>query len=101
MKIYISIPITGLPIDKVRERADLLKTQLSKSGNEVVNPLDVYAGKNPCYEDYICHDLRAMMDCDTIFFCKGWRQSCGCRIEHEVASMMLKFKRKSFNFIYE
>lgn len=87
-KIYISIPITGLPMQKVRERADLLKARLSRDGWQVVSPLDIYAGEKPEYADYICSDLRAMFDCDAIYFCRGWNLSCGCKIEHAVAVQM-------------
>ncbi|MDE7180084.1 MAG: DUF4406 domain-containing protein, partial [Muribaculaceae bacterium] len=77
-RIYISLPITGLDIKKVREKADLVKAKLSREGYDVVSPFDVYAGKNPAYEDYICYDLLAMLGCDAILFCEGWEKSCGC-----------------------
>lgn len=59
MKIYISIPISNLDINKVREKADLIKAKLSREGYDVVNPFDVFPGKNPTYEDHICYDLLA------------------------------------------
>lgn len=100
-RIYISIPISGLDIKKVREKADLIKAKLSRKGYEVVSPFDVYAGKNPSYEDYICYDLLAMLGCDAIYFCKGWELSCGCNIERDVARCYKKFGRKDFKLIYE
>lgn len=100
-KIYISLPISGLDIQKVREKADLIKAKLSREGYEVVSPFEVFAGKNPTYEDYICCDLRAMLDCDAIYFCKGWQLSCGCNIEHDVALRFKAHKKKDFKLIYE
>ena len=100
-KIYISIPITGLDIQKVREKADMIKAKLSRQGWEPVSPFDNYAGKNPSYEDYLCHDLQVMLDCDAILFCKGWQMSCGCNIEHDVAMRFKEYKRKDFKLIYE
>lgn len=85
MKIYVSIPITGHDIDDVREHADLIKGLLSRVGHNVVNPFEIYAGKNPTYADYLCSDLRALADCDAIFLCRGWRFSRGCRIERNFA----------------
>ena len=85
MKIYISIPISGHDEIEVREHADLVKSTLSRVGHEVVNPFDIYAGKNPTYADYLCADLRAMADCDAIFLCSGWQFSRGCRIERTFA----------------
>ena len=26
-----------------------------------------------------------MSECDTVYFCKGWENARGCKIEHEVA----------------
>ena len=100
-KIYISLPITGMNQQKVRERADLIKAKLSREGYEVVSPFDVYAGENPKYEDYICYDLLAMLGCDGIIFCKGWRFSCGCNIEHDVAMRFKAYRKKNFIIMYE
>lgn len=101
MKIYISLPISGLDRDKVREKADLIKAKLSKEGHQPVSPFDVFAGKKPSYEDYICYDLRAMLDCDGIIFCRGWEQSCGCNIEHDVAMRFKAHGKKDFKIFFE
>lgn len=95
MRVYISIPITDKDEQKQREHADLTKAMLSRAGHEAVSPFDIYAGKNPKYEDYLCADLRALADCDAIYLCEGWQFSRGCRIEANFA--------KEFNkqFMYE
>ena len=80
MRIYISLPITGMETE-AREKADKVKSMLSRAGHEVVNPFDIYAGKGSAYADYLCADLRALADCDAIFLCSGWQFSRGCRIE--------------------
>ena len=100
-KIYLSLPITGLDIKKVREKADLIKAKLSREGHDVVSPFDVHAGNKPTYEDYICYDLRAMLDCDAILFCEGWEKSCGCNIEHDVAMRFKAHGKKDFKIMYE
>lgn len=101
MKIYISLPISGLPEGKAKEKADLIKAALSRKGADPVSPFDVYSGHKPTYEDFICHDLRAMLDCDAIYFCKGWELSCGCNIEHDVAMRFKASGKKDFKLIYE
>lgn len=100
-KIYISLPISGLDIQKAREKADLIKAKLSREGYEVVSPFEVCPGKDPKYEDYICYDLLAMLGCDAIYFCKGWEESCGCNIERDVAMRFKAFGRKDFKIMYE
>lgn len=101
MKIYISLPIRGMKIGERRQYADRVKARLSRDGHEVVNPLDIYAGKNPTYNDHIAYDLRAMMDCDAILFCKGWNLSCGCNIERDTALRYIQFGIKDFKLMYE
>lgn len=100
MKIYISIPISGQE-KQAREKADLIKGKLSREGHTPVSPFDIYAGKNPKYEDHICHDLRKMLDCDAILFCKGWEDSCGCSIEHLTAMHFKAYGKKDFKIIFE
>lgn len=100
MKVYISLPITGNEI-KARQKADLTKAALSRKGFTPVSPFEVNAGKNPTYEDYICADLRVMLDCDAICFCEGWEKSLGCNIEHDVAMRYKAYGRKDFKIIYE
>lgn len=85
MTIYISLPITGHDEQKQREKADLVKAMLSRTGHKPVSPFDIYTGKNPKYEDYLCCDLRALADCDAIYLCEGWQFSRGCRIEANFA----------------
>lgn len=87
-KIYISLLITGLDIKKVREKADLIKSKLSREGHTPVSPFDIYPGKNPTYADHICCDLRALMDCDGIYMCPGWDLSLGCNIEYATVRLM-------------
>lgn len=101
MKVYISIPITGHDEKKQREKADLVKGRLSRYGHEVVSPFEIYCGKNPSYEDYICADLRALMDCDAVYFCEGWGKSVGCCIEKAVAEIYSKRKKRPIKLIFE
>lgn len=94
MTIYISLPITGRESD-ARERADLMKSALSRAGYNPISPFDIYVGKDADYADYICADLRALASCDAIMLCDGWQFSRGCRIEANFAKEFSKI------FMYE
>lgn len=98
-RIYISLPISGNEA-AARQKADAIKAKISKAGHIAVNPFEVYAGKNPDYYDHICSDLRAMMECDAIYFDEGWQSSCGCCIEFHVANELKLRHKKDFEFIY-
>lgn len=100
-KIYISIPISHLDEKKVREHADMVKAKLSRDGYKPVNPFEIYAGQNPVYHDYLASDIRALLDCDGAFFCKGWNLSFGCNIEHDIATRMKIRDGEKFKIFYE
>lgn len=101
-KIYISIPITGHDEKLQREKADRVAMSLSRRGFKPVNPfVDVFAGKNPDYFDYLCSDLRTITDCDGICFCQGWEKSCGCGIEHDFVMRLKAYDKKDFEIFYE
>lgn len=68
LRIYISLPITGRERE-AQEHADLVKASLSRQGHTPVSPFEINAGKDATYNDHICHDLHAMLDCDAIYFC--------------------------------
>lgn len=86
MTIYISLPISGRE-KEAREKADRVKTMLSKMGHRAINPMtDIYAGKEASYGRHLGYDIAVLIDkSDAIFMCKGWRNSKGCRIEKFVA----------------
>lgn len=100
MRIYISIPISGQE-KQAREKADLIKARLSREGHIPVSPFEIYAGKNPTYNDHICYDLRAMLDCDAILFCEGWEKSCGCNIEYNTVMQFKAHNKKDFKIMFE
>ncbi|MBD5307618.1 MAG: DUF4406 domain-containing protein [Bacteroides sp.] len=99
-KIYISLPITG-QLESARQKAEAMAHKLSREGWEPINPFDVYAGKNPTYEDYLCYDIRVLMRCDAVLFCTGWEGSLGCCIEHDIATRYNQFRPGSFKIYYE
>lgn len=100
-RIYISIPVTGYDLPKVREHADFIKMALSRKGYVPVNPLDIYPCEDPTYNDYIVADIKAMLGCDGVYFCQGWERSCGCNIEHDIAMRMKAYGKKDFKIMYE
>lgn len=44
---------------------------------------------------FLAKSLEAMSSCIAVYFCKGWEQARGCRIEHEAA------KAYGLEIIYE
>jgi len=83
---------TNEEIIATRERA--IKA-LEESGYEVVNTLftDEWYSTESMKERgvvqiplcFLAKSLENMSKCDAVYFCEGWKNARGCRIEHEVA----------------
>lgn len=86
-KIYISLPITGLDKDTVISKANDRKKLISFKGYEPVTPFDVSPDSNASYAEHMGRDIQALLECDAVYFCRGWQDSKGCQEEYEVAKI--------------
>ena len=104
IKIYISLPITGQE-NTVMERCLKAKERLEKIFKEadtqdyeleVVFPKDVEKIGTPEQDNtkslgyWIGEDIKLLMECDAVYFCKGNGKSRGCQLEHRCASLYQK-----------
>ncbi|MDE6301339.1 MAG: DUF4406 domain-containing protein [Muribaculaceae bacterium] len=87
MKLYISIPITGRPIQDARNHADAIKAKLEQHGHKCITPFDVCPESDHSYAYYMGRDIEALLsdDIDGVFFGDGFQNSKGCRLEHAAA----------------
>lgn len=94
-KVMLSQPMAGKTNEEIvatRERA--IKT-LKEKGYEIVNALftDEWYSKDAMAERgvvqiplcFLAKSLENMSLCHAAYFCKGWENARGCRIEHEAA----------------
>lgn len=84
-KVYISLPINGYDIDERKDTAMKMEVKLRGRGYDVFNPLGNGWVDGLTGYDYMRHDLKGLLDCDTIFLMHGWEHSVGCKIEFDVA----------------
>lgn len=95
MKAMLSQPMAGKTNEEIiatREKA--IKT-LKEKGYEVVNTLYTdkwYSAENMGKRGvvqvplcYLAKSLENMSLCHAAYFCSGWEEARGCRIEHDVA----------------
>lgn len=101
MKVYISLPITGRPLQEVKAHADAVKRLLEDMRLKPVSPLEIYAGENPCYAEYMGADIAVLLQCDGVIFCKGWQSSCGCCIEFDAVHRMNSMREAGIAVFYE
>lgn len=99
-KLYISIPITGYPIEAVKARANELKEKLSIEGWEVITPFDVAPDEEIAHipdpkERYaycMGKDIEALLLCDAVYFAQNWKKSKGCLTEKALALIYNKLR---------
>lgn len=84
-KVYISVPITGKDITFIKLHLDLVKKGLVSNGHEPVTPFDASPDYNASYAEHMGKDIQALLECDAVYFCRGWQESKGCQAEYEVA----------------
>ncbi|WP_302554775.1 DUF4406 domain-containing protein [uncultured Bilophila sp.] len=94
-KAMFSQPMAGKTEDEIVATREWAITVLEAQGYEIVNtPFtdDWYSQENMKERGvvqiplcFLAKSLENMSLCHAVFFCKGWEQARGCRIEHAAA----------------
>ncbi len=90
MRIYISVPISGLDFATQRAKAAAIAEKIKALGHEPVNPFETTPAppewpERQKYAYYMGRDVEKLLLCDAIYFCDGWHDSKGCRVESYIA----------------
>lgn len=104
-KAMLSQPIRGKTQEEIVETRERAIRALQDRGYKVVNTLftdDLYSkeymkarGVVQIPLCFLAKSLENMSLCHAAYFCRGWEQARGCRIEHEAA------KSYGLEIIYE
>lgn len=89
-KVYISLPISGLQIEMVKQNAEKAAEYLKKTGYEPVTPFEASPNENVSYAHHLGKNIEALLECDAVLFLKGWEQSKGCQLERYAAMIYKK-----------
>lgn len=94
-KAMLSQPMAGKTEEEIVETRNRAIAALKAQGYEIVNTLftDEWYSKEKMEERgvvqiplcFLAKSLENMSLCHAAYFCKGWEQARGCRIEHEAA----------------
>ena len=89
-KVFISQPMEGKTEDEILATREQANAGLKAAGYEVVNStIDEGEAKPRSVMNEslynLAKSLEVMSECDTVFFCQGWRNARGCRVEHKAA----------------
>lgn len=97
-KVMISMPMKGLSTEEISTKWDIAQYHLIGNGYEAINSVvneDIPAGTKQTSVWYLSKSIEIMSTVDAVYFCKGWENARGCKIEHEVA------KNYGLEIIYE
>lgn len=104
-KAMLSQPMAGKTDQEIVDTRNRAVEELTRRGYEVVNTLftDEWYSKEQMEKRgvvqiplcFLAKSLENMSLCHAAFFCKGWENARGCRIEHEAA------KAYGLEIIYE
>lgn len=94
-KAMLSQPMAGKTEQEIVETREHAIAALKAAGYEIVNTLfaDEWDSKEAMAERgvvqiplcFLAKSLANMSLCHAAYFCKGWENARGCRIEHEAA----------------
>lgn len=95
MRAMLSQPMAGKTDEEIVNTKEKAIEYLRDRGYEVVNTLftDEWYSKDKMEERevvqiplcFLAKSLENMSLCHTVYFCKGWENARGCRIEHDAA----------------
>ena len=87
MKIFLSQPMRGKTDAQIREERRIIAIRLHRKLNEkfeiIDTVFDLDEGTHPLV--YLGKGIELMADADIVCFTKGWDESRGCIIEHDIA----------------
>lgn len=94
-KAMLSQPMAGKTNEEIVATREKAISTLEEKGYEIVNTLftDEWYSKEKMAERgvvqiplcFLAKSLENMSLCHAAYFCKGWENARGCRIEHEAA----------------
>ena len=104
-KAMLSQPMAGKTDEEIASARECAVAALKEMGYDVVNTLftDEWYSKEKMEEHgvvqiplcFLAKSLENMSLCHAVYFCKGWENARGCKIEHEAA------KAYGLKIIYE
>lgn len=95
MRAMLSQPMAGKTDEEIKETREKAINVLQEKGYEIVNTLftDEWYSSESMKErgvvqiplSFLAKSLENMSLCHAVYFCKGWENARGCRIEHDAA----------------
>lgn len=87
-KIYLSGPITSLPLEDAWAIFLRSEKHLRGYGYSVVNPMNNGLSPDSSWEEHMRKDIALLLDCDHICLLPNYRQSKGAMLELSIATAL-------------
>lgn len=104
MRVMISLPMNGIPDEKIKERIKELKDKFKEFHIEVIDSFITDEIKDSYHPGvyYLGRTLMNFMHCvDAVYFDEGWNKARGCRIEYAICQEYgIKILNSNFFDIY-
>ena len=85
-KIYISGPISGIPLKQAKLNFQSAADDITNSGDVAVNPLAKKGfNQNADWIEHMVEDINLLFKCNGILMLSNWESSKGAVIEHTIA----------------
>lgn len=84
-RIYISLPISHYDLDERKAYAQKIEDMLQLK-YEVVNPFKNGIADEEDWRVHMKKDIELLLTCDSIFMCREFEKSKGCKLELDVAT---------------
>lgn len=86
--------MNGVSEDEIAKRIDKACDVLNGLRYDVLDTFFNEEHKNPNLPEnesnkgvyFLSKSLKSMSQCKLVYFCKGWKDARGCKIEHDVAT---------------
>lgn len=88
--IYLSIPISGMPVNEVKDKANEYKRTLEVEylDYDIYTPFDVVGEEDKEYGYYMGKDIEFIIQyADMVIFVYDYNESKGCNLEFETAKI--------------
>ena len=85
-RVYISGAIAGMDLKERREAFAQAAERIARMGLRPVNPFDNGVPQEAHWREHMRADIRMLLTCQYIYMLRGWEQSKGAKLEHDVAT---------------
>lgn len=85
MNIYVSLPISGQDMERVKKDCKKAVEVITRKGHTAVTPFDDVADNNITYPERIGKNTTNLIKCDAVLFIDRWKNTRECRQDDWVA----------------